>query len=136
MVGGSRLGAAERAAAPLGGLEAGTASWTIGCLLTLTEAQVYKGEWTDPELGKVETADYAETWIAQRPGLRPRTMDLYRWLLRKYIAPCLGKVALGQLSTPMVRQWRSDLLRDGVSVSVAAKAYRLLRAVLMTAVEG
>lgn len=62
-------------------------------------------------------------------------MDLYRWLLRKYIAPYLGKVALGQLSTPMVRQWRSDLLRDGVSVSVAAKAYRLLRSVLMTAVE-
>jgi hypothetical protein len=33
----------------------------------------------------------------------------------------------------MVRQWRSDLLRAGVSESMAAKAYRLLRAVLMTA---
>jgi hypothetical protein len=34
----------------------------------------------------------------------------------------------------MVRDWRSDLLADGVSQGGAAKAYRLLRAVLMTAV--
>jgi integrase len=33
------------------------------------------------------------------------------------------------------REWRARLLGNGVSVSVAAKAYRLLRAVLMTAVE-
>ncbi|WP_239116944.1 aldo/keto reductase [Planotetraspora phitsanulokensis] len=31
--------------------------------------------------------------------------------------------------------WRADLLAVGVSISVAAKAYRLLRAVLMTAAE-
>ncbi len=35
----------------------------------------------------------------------------------------------------MIREWRADLLGSGVSVSVAAKAYRLLRAVLMTAVD-
>ena len=35
----------------------------------------------------------------------------------------------------MIREWRAKLLGNGVSVSVAAKAYRLLRAVLMTAVE-
>lgn len=35
----------------------------------------------------------------------------------------------------MVREWRAELLADGISVSAAAKAYRLLRAVLMTATE-
>jgi len=35
----------------------------------------------------------------------------------------------------MIREWRATLLSSGVSVSVAAKAYRLLRAVLMTAAE-
>lgn len=34
----------------------------------------------------------------------------------------------------MVREWRTTLLADGVSPSGAAKAYRLLRATLMTAV--
>src|SRR5262245_35319515 len=49
--------------------------------------------------------------------------------------PTLGTVPLGKLSTAMIRQWRSELLSSGVSVSVAAKAYRLLRAVLTTAVD-
>ena len=93
------------------------------------------GEWTDPQRAKVKLADYARSWIAQRPGLRPRTVDLYSWLLDKHIAPYLGGVPIGKLSTPMIREWRATLLGKGVSVSMAAKAYRLLRAVLMTAVE-
>jgi integrase len=70
-----------------------------------------------------------------RPGLRPRTVDLYSLLLTKHIDPHLGAVPLVKLSTAMIREWRADLIRAGVSVSVSAKAYRFLRAVLMTAVE-
>ncbi len=103
--------------------------------LVLIEAQLTTGKWTDPDRGKVKLADYATTWIMQRPNLRPRTVDLYRWLLKKHIAPHLGGVPIGKLSTTMIREWRAALLGNGVSVSMAAKAYRLLRAVLMTAVE-
>ncbi|WP_068920976.1 tyrosine-type recombinase/integrase [Planobispora rosea] len=103
--------------------------------LTLIEARMISGEWTDPDRGKIKLKDYAETWISQRPGLRPRTVDLYRWLLKKHITPYLGNAPVGKLSTAMIRQWRADLLGNGVSVSVASKAYRLLRAVLMTAAE-
>ncbi|MFF4623671.1 tyrosine-type recombinase/integrase [Nonomuraea jabiensis] len=103
--------------------------------LTLIEGKILAGTWTDPERAKVKLADYSATWIDQRPGLRPRTIDLYRWLLKKHITPYLGNVSLGKLSTAMIRQWRADLLGKGVSVSMAAKAYRLLRAVLMTAAE-
>src|SRR5205085_7169042 len=80
-------------------------------------------------------SDYAERWITQRPRLRPRTVQLYRWLLGKHISPYIGGVPIGKLDTPMVREWRSVLLANGVSQSMAAKAYRLLRAVLMTAVK-
>ncbi len=103
--------------------------------LSLVEAQVVKGEWSDPDRGKVTLADYAGAWIAERPGLRPRTVDLYSSLLRNHIVPYLGGVPLGKLSTAMIRQWRAELLGNGVSVSMTAKAYRLLRGVLMTAVE-
>ncbi|WP_324164494.1 site-specific integrase [Amycolatopsis sp.] len=103
--------------------------------LSLTETQIMKGEWTDPERAKVPLGHYAEQWITQRPGLRPRTVELYRWLLRKHIEPYIGGVELGKLSTAIVRQWRSDRLAAGVSESVTAKAYRLLRGVLSTAVD-
>src|SRR5262249_44477391 len=52
-----------------------------------------------------------------------------------HINPYLGGVPLSRLSTPMIRDWRAQLLRSGASVSMAAKAYRLLRSILATAVE-
>jgi integrase len=101
--------------------------------LRLTESEMTRGEWTDPERAKVTVEQYAEQWIRERPGLRPRTVELYRWLLRKHIAPRLGGVELGRLTTALVRRWRTELLESGVSESMTAKAYRLLRAVLNTA---
>jgi integrase len=103
--------------------------------LVLIEAQISAGNWTNPERGKVKLENYAATWITQRPGLRPRTVDLYRWLLKKHIAPYIGSVAVGKMSAALVREWRAKLLANGVSVSMAAKAYRLLRAIMTTAVD-
>lgn len=104
--------------------------------LSAMEVQLLQGDWINPERGKVALADYVERWIAQRPGLRPRTRELYRWLLGKHIKPTkLGRAELGKLTTAAVRDWRSELLAAGVSEIVAAKAYRLVRGALRTAVE-
>ncbi|WP_110334139.1 tyrosine-type recombinase/integrase [Prauserella flavalba] len=103
--------------------------------LSVTESQLMQGEWIDPERARVTLGEYAERWIIQRPGLRPRTVELYRWLLRTHIDAGLGGVELGKLSTAVIRQWRADRLAAGVSESVTAKAYRFLRAVLNTAVD-
>ena len=103
--------------------------------LTLAEARIIRGEWIDPERSAVPFGAYAERWIKERPSLRPRTVELYRWLLRKHLEPQLGPVKLGDLSTALIREWRSNLLEAGVSQSIAAKAYRLLRAILNTAVQ-
>lgn len=101
--------------------------------LVQVETTILRKEWFDPERANVELRDYAKAWIDQRPGVRPSTQVLYHRLLDRYISPGLGGVHLSAIDTPMVRKWRSDLLREGVSESMAAKAYRLLRAVLMTA---
>jgi integrase len=103
--------------------------------LTLVEAQLMRGEWIDPDRGKIRLQDYAERWIRERANLRPRTVALYSWLLAKHVTPYLGAVAVNRITPPMVREWRARLLGAGVSQTTAAKAYRLLRAVLMTAVK-
>lgn len=103
--------------------------------LTLVEGQMLRGEWIDPERGKVTLTDYGTRWIAQRPNLRPSTIGLYTSLFNRHIVPHIGGVPIGRLTTPMVREWRATLLGKGVSVGIAAKAYRLLRAILMTAVK-
>jgi len=102
--------------------------------LVQVETTILRREWFDPERAKIELRDYAVAWIDERPGLRPTTRGLYRRLLNRYIAPTIGGAHLSAIDTPMVRSWRVELLRRGVSESMTAKAYRLLRAVLMTAV--
>lgn len=105
--------------------------------LAVVESQLARNEWRDPARADVPLGEYAVEWIEQRPGLRPRTMELYRYLLRKHILPLLGGRRLGDFDNnpALIRSWRSELLASGVSVSSTAKAYRLLRAVLMTAVD-
>ncbi len=103
--------------------------------LTLKEAEIRQGGWTNPDDGKVGLASYAESWIAERPGLRPKTVQLYSYLLRKHIAPHLGQAAIGDVQPGQVRNWHAKLLSNGVSAVTTAKAYRLLRAILNTAVD-
>ena len=103
--------------------------------LSLIEAQLVTGQWTDPVGGKVNLRTYAERWIAHHAGLRPRARELYAWLLAAHIVPHLGAMPLASITPDTVREWRATLLAAGVSQTATAKAYRLLRAVLMTATE-
>ena len=103
--------------------------------LSLIEAQLVTGEWTDPVGGKVKLRTYAERWIAHHAGLRPRTRELYAWLLSAHIVPYLGAMPLASITPDTVREWRATLLSAGVSQTATAKAYRLLRGILMTAAE-
>ncbi len=99
------------------------------------EADRSRGSWVDPRRGTVTVGQWATQWIAQRPELRPRTVELYRGLLDRHILPELGSVEMAKLSPSQVRSWYARLRGTaGPGASTAAKAYRLLRAILRTAV--
>jgi integrase len=92
--------------------------------------------WVDPRAGNVPLRYYATNWLANRGQLRPRTRELYEGLLRLHILSTLGDVELSDLVPSKVRLWHSKLsagTRPGASTT--AKAYRLLRTILNTAVE-
>ncbi|GLW07898.1 putative prophage phiRv2 integrase [Microtetraspora sp. NBRC 13810] len=101
--------------------------------LSLIEAKLTTGDWTDPQRSKTKLGDYATKWIEERTNLRPRTVEIYRGLLRRYVVPHLGNAPIGKIDTAMVREWRAALVSKGVGASEVAKSYRFLRAVLMTA---
>jgi integrase len=61
--------------------------------------------------------------------------ELYEGYLRLHILPTLGTVPLARLTTATVRRWHAELLAEGPGPSTVAKCYRLLRAILNTAVE-
>lgn len=91
-----------------------------------------KGSWIDPRHATLTFRSYANRWLAERHDLRPRTAELYRSLLRVHILPTFGPLGLGKLAPTAVRAWNAELAqRHPVT---AAKAYRLLRQILSTAV--
>ena len=103
--------------------------------LTVIEAEVIQGDWINPDAGRVLFGKYARDWIEERPGLRPKTVQLYRYLLRSHIDPAFGARSLADIKEPHVRRWRKNLLDADVSAVTVAKAYRLLKAVFNTAVD-
>lgn len=103
--------------------------------LTMKEAEIRAGDWLDPDAGSILLADYGASWIAERPNLRPKTMQTYEGLLRIHIVPILGATEVAGIKEGAVRRWRKSLLDSGVGSVTVAKAYRLLKAILNTAVD-
>ena len=92
--------------------------------------------WVDPRAGNVILIAYTERWMRQRVGLRPKIVELYQYLLGHHILPGLGQHKLSDLSPPLVRDWHAGLFaKPSIGGSTVAKAYRLLRTILTTAVE-
>jgi integrase len=99
-------------------------------------AALNAGVAVDPWSGRVLFCDYAATWVAQRVALRPKTVELYTYLLNHLLLPTLGPVELRALSPVRVRAWQAHLAtRPSIGPSTRAKAYRLLRTIMTTAVE-
>jgi hypothetical protein len=60
---------------------------------------------------------------------------LYDGLVRLHIAPALSSLTVQEITEPRVRRWRKSLVDAGVGQVTVAKAYRLLKAIMSTAVD-
>jgi integrase len=103
--------------------------------LARTEVDLLGSTWRDPDAGLVPFGLYAERWVRERPGLRPRTVDLYGSLLRLHVLPTFEAVLICEISPASVRSWYAERVAAGVGRVTVAKAYRLLRSILATADE-
>jgi integrase len=98
------------------------------------QSEMRRGEWMDPDAGKIPFGEYALVWIKQR-GVSLRTAELYESLLRLHLAPTFGRTPVADVTPAAVRAWRADRLDAGVGKSTVAKSYALMRAVMRTAVD-
>ena len=103
--------------------------------LTRKEAEILNGDWINPDDGAVPFVKYAAAWIDERPGLRPKTIQLYEYLLARHLAPYFESKTIADIREGHVRRWRKKLLDNGVSAVTTAKAYRLLKAIMNTAAD-
>jgi len=76
--------------------------------------------------------DYASDWLGVRVDLAERTLELYRWLLKRHVGPTFNDRPLTSITPPDVRLWHASLAT--IHATTAAKAYRLLSSIMKTAV--
>jgi integrase len=103
--------------------------------LNAVEADILSGAWRNPDAGRIALGDYLTTWIDHRANLRPRTVQLYRWLYKRYLQQTFSGVMIADITPGAVRAWRANLVASGTTATMIAKAYRLLHAVMNTALD-
>ncbi|MGW8395744.1 tyrosine-type recombinase/integrase [Streptomyces lydicus] len=102
--------------------------------LSQIEADLTRGNWQDPDAGAVNFKEYALQWVQER-GLSATTDELYRRLLRLHILPTFEGLDLDEITAPRVRTWRTERLSTTGAATTVAKSYRLLKAIMETAVD-
>ncbi|WP_100108255.1 tyrosine-type recombinase/integrase [Streptomyces peucetius] len=102
--------------------------------LSQIEADLTRGNWQDPDAGAVDFKEYALQWVDER-GLSSTTDELYRRLLRLHLLPTFEGLDLDEITAPRVRTWRAERLSTIGAATTVAKSYRLLKAIMETAVD-
>lgn len=102
--------------------------------LAQIEADISRGQWSDPDAGAVHFEEYATAWLRDRK-LADRTRERSESVMRLHILPTFGAGTMADVTTARVRSWRGKLLAAGVGEPTVVKAYQLLRALMNTAVD-
>ena len=119
--------------------------------LATVHADVIRDTWRAPRRVTATLQDFGARWVEQRSGLKSSTRIQYDSDFRNHIQPYLGSYRLDGITPAIVREWYETLGRDlaeklasqehrtkatqRTGASTVARSYRLLRAILATAVE-
>ena len=94
-----------------------------------------RGDWTDPQLGKITVADWALQVEASRLNRRRSTIARDDTYLRSFILPAFGDSKLADVQPIAVQQWVAELAAAGYAPATIRKAYEILGRIFTVAVE-
>lgn len=100
--------------------------------LSSIETDLHRGAWIDPTAGRITFGEWAQKWLDGRADLRPVTKAKYQHMLDRHVVPVIGPLSLSKVTSSAVRAWYMDMREK--YVTTGDDAYRMLRAILNTAV--
>jgi integrase len=103
--------------------------------LVTQEADKARGAWVDPALGRVTFASWAQEWLGLQAALKPKTRAGYDGILRTRLLPRFGPRGLASIQPVEIRRFIADLQADGIAPRTIRNTYRVLHAVMGSAVE-
>ncbi|ABM10309.1 tyrosine-type recombinase/integrase [Paenarthrobacter aurescens] len=101
--------------------------------LAAVELDLSRGTWVDERAASVPFLDYAEQWLNDNRRLGPRSRETHERNLRLHLAP-LATMPVRSLTPTLVRTWYATAMRGKGGNTSIDQSYRLLRAILNTAV--
>ncbi len=101
--------------------------------LAMAEADLQRGDWADPALGRLTLAEWADEWMATTVHLRVKTRDGYASMLRTHVVPAFGQEPVANIEQVDVRRFLADLSAAGSAPGTVRAARKVLRLVLATA---
>ena len=98
-------------------------------------ADAKQGLLADPT--KETLADYLQRWLetVQKPRVRPNTLAQYETLIRRHIAPALGRLRIDRITPAHLQQLYTDKLAAGLSPSTVRTLHAILHKALGQAVK-
>lgn len=99
------------------------------------ESDKLRGRYSDPRLGKTRLVAWLTEWQSTRMNLSPATRLRDEASIRNHVVPELGDVPIGQIQPVHVAQWVLALNAKGLAPATTRKAYQLLSAALVAAVD-
>lgn len=104
--------------------------------LTEQRAEIDRGSWLDPVRARITVADLFVLWLDSR-DVQGSTRRNDRNVWSAYVQPRFGRMAVGDVTLPMVRTWVSGLRTKKGAAAPRTKrdALRVLRNLLAYAVE-
>ena len=99
------------------------------------ETDQARGDWTDPQLGKITVAEWALQVEASRLNRRRSTIARDDTYLRSFILPAFGDSRLADVLPIAVQKWVAELAASGYAPATIHKAYEILGRIFTAAVE-
>ncbi len=96
----------------------------------MVEADVARGEWLDPMLGKETFGNWALRWQATIVHLTPKTREGYEAILRRHLMPRFEQLSVAQIDHSMVLALLADLSASGAGAGTVRNVRNVLRLIL------
>jgi integrase len=73
------------------------------------EASMIKGDWINPDRGKITLEEWAWAWFATTEGLKESGRERNRSYLRTHVISCFGRRTIASIATDEVQEWVNQL---------------------------
>ncbi len=99
------------------------------------EADLQRGDWLDPRVGRIRFEEWAQEWLATAVHLKPRTRYDYERLLEREVLPVFGKKRIASIERIDIRRFVADMTSAGKAAGTVRNVVTVLRNVFNVALD-